>query len=213
VSKRLALAVLLLASLSAVAEDMYIAASALFEGRAMLSINGRTQLLRVGQQSPEGVKLVAANAKSAVIEFQGKRQTLSPGRAVSGGFAPVERRSAAIHRSDHNEYFAIGSVNGLPVQFLIDTGANVVAFSGTEARRLGIDYRLKGSPSHVRTASGVTQSWSIVLDRVELAGIVVHHVQASVIEGNYPEHALLGMSFLGHTAMRNDNGVLYIEER
>ena len=37
----------------------------LFEGRAMLSIDGTPRMLQVGETSPEGVRLVAASATQA----------------------------------------------------------------------------------------------------------------------------------------------------
>ena len=62
------------------APDLYVTANALFEGRAMLSIDGTPHMLQVGETSPEGVRLVAASATQAVIDIDGHRQTLFPGR-------------------------------------------------------------------------------------------------------------------------------------
>jgi len=190
-----------------------IRASALFEGRAMLSIDGTQRVLRAGQTSPEGVTLISANAREAVIEIGGKRVTLAPGRDTGGGFATPERKRVAIQRSGQHDYVVAGTVNGFQVQFLVDTGANVIAMNGAHARRLGVDYRLQGAPAMVQTAAGVVQAWSVMLDRVEVAGIVVRHVQATVIEGSYPVRVLLGMSWLGHVSLREERGVLYLEER
>jgi aspartyl protease family protein len=53
----------------------------------------------------------------------------------------------------------------------------------------------------------------VTLDRVEIAGIVVRNVAASVLEGAHPDPALLGMSWLSRVGMREDSGVLYLEER
>lgn len=207
------LAAALLPFVAAAADPVYVTAAALFEGRAMLNIDGSQRLLRVGETSPEGVKLLGASAREAVIEIGGRRQTLAPGRDTGGGFAAPERKRVAIQRGGRHEYLVAGTVNGLQVQFLVDTGANVVAMNGAEARRLGVDYRLHGRPGAVQTASGVVQAWSVTLDRVEVAGIVVRNVAASVIEGDYPTQLLLGMSWLGRVTMREEHGVLYLEER
>ena len=198
---------------TATAEPVYVSAAALFEGRALLSIDGSQRLLRVGETSPEGVTLLSASAREAVIEVGGRRQALAPGRAGGGGFAPPERKRVAIQRGERHAYHVAGTVNGLQVRFRVDSGASVVAMNSAEARRLGLGDRLRGTPGAVQTASGVVPAWSVTLDRVEVAGIVVRHVAASVIEGDYPAQLLLGMSWLGRVSMREEHGVLYLEER
>jgi aspartyl protease family protein len=193
--------------------DPLITANALFEGRAMLTIDGQQRLLRVGETSAEGVRLVAANAREAVIEIDGRRRTLGLSSAVGGSFSAPQKRQLATQRNAAGEYRVAGTINGRQLTLLVDTGANVIALNGGEARRLGIDYRLRGTPSRVQTASGVVDAWSITLDRVEVAGIVVRNVAASVIEGAHPDPALLGMSWLARAGMREERGVLYLEER
>jgi aspartyl protease family protein len=208
----LALALLLPLAVAA-GEPLSITASALSDGRALLVIDGSPRMLRAGQTSPEGVTLISASAREAVVEVGGVRRTLAPGRAASGGFATPARKRVAIQRGGQQEYLVTGTVNGLQLQFLVDTGANVVAMNAAEARRLGIDYRLNGTPAAVQTAGGVVKAWSVMLDRVEVAGIAVRHVDATVLEGEYPVRALLGMSWLGRVSMREEHGVLYLEER
>jgi len=194
------------------AEGVHIRANALFDGRAVLTINGHQQMLKVGQRSAEGVLLVSANASNAVVEIGGRRQTLALSREISAGFAEAERSQVAIQRNGRNEYVVAGSINGRQLSFLVDTGATVIAMNGNEARRLGIDFRLDGSPTRVQTASGVVNAWAVSLERVEIAGITVRNVAATVLEGAYPVHALLGMSFLSRVGMREDSGVLYLEQ-
>lgn len=195
------------------AAEITITANALFNGRALLSIDGEQRLLRVGERSPEGVKLVAANAREAVIEVDGRRHTLPLSRQIGTGFVAPERRQVAVHRNARGEYRTVGSINGRQLTFIVDTGANVVALSSAEAHRLGIDYRLQGQRSRVQTASGVVPAWTLNLDRVELAGIVVRNVRASVIEGELPSPALLGMTWLARVGLREEGGVLYLEQR
>ena len=101
--RRWMLAAMLL-PLAVAAESVHVTAAALFEGRAMLGIDGSRRLLRVGETSPEGVKLVSATAREAVIEIDGRRQTLAPGRDTGGGFAAPERKRVAIQRGPRHEY-------------------------------------------------------------------------------------------------------------
>jgi aspartyl protease family protein len=104
-------------------------------------------------------------------------------------------------------------VNGSQLSFMVDTGANVVALSGVDADRLGIDYRGRGERTSVLTAAGPSAAWAMSLDRVEVSGILVRNVRATVIEGPHPEPALLGMSWLQRVGLREESGVMYLRER
>lgn len=209
------LAVLLLCALLPMAAraGMLITANALFEGRALLTIDGNRRLLRVGQSSPEGVRLLSASATEAVIDIEGRQQRLAPGAEMGAAFATPERRQVSVQRNERGEYRLVGTVNGHQLPLMVDTGANIVALSGQDADRLGIDYRRRGQSVTVQTAAGPVPAWSITLDRVEVAGILVRNVPATVIEGPHPEPALLGMSWLMRVAMRENAGVLYLQER
>lgn len=44
-----------------------------------------------------------------------------------------------------------------------------------------------------------------------LGNIRVNHVEATVIEGSYPDIVLLGMSFLKHVKLSEHRGVMQIE--
>ncbi|RYD94869.1 MAG: hypothetical protein EOP50_08890, partial [Sphingobacteriales bacterium] len=54
----------------------------LFNNSAVVKINGQERILRLGKASPEGVTLLSANARSAEIDINGKRQTLNLNRGV-----------------------------------------------------------------------------------------------------------------------------------
>ena len=49
-----------------------------------------------------------------------------------------------------------------------------------------------------------------MLDSVDVGGIRVDGVRASVIEGEHPRAILLGMTYLKHVEMREKNGVLQL---
>jgi len=50
----------------------------LFKDKAILDINGKQRLLAAGHQAPEGITLISANSKEAVIEIEENAQpTLS----------------------------------------------------------------------------------------------------------------------------------------
>lgn len=184
----------------------------LFKDRAVVQIDGRQRILRVGQTSPEGVKLVSADSESAVLEVDGKeiKGTLD-GRVSTRTKSPVVR-DVQIRRNNQGMYTTVGSINGLPVPFLVDTGATQVAMNAAAARRLGIDFRVVGRRSAVTTASGVERAWAVVLDTVKVGDIQLRNVAGVVLEGKQPERVLLGMSYLGRLEINNTGSLMTLRK-
>lgn len=185
----------------------------LFSDRAVIMIDGRQHLLRTGQTSPEGVKLVAADSESAVLQIEGQQV-----EARLDGRVSARKRSAAVQefqvwRNTAGMYTTVGSINGLPVSFLVDTGATQVAMNASEARRLGIDYRVTGTLSSVTTASGVERAWAVMLDRVTVGGLELSNVGAVVLEGSLPQQTLLGMTFLSRLEISNDGRLMTLRKK
>jgi aspartyl protease family protein len=186
---------------------------ALFRDKAILHIDGSRRVLAVGGLSPEGVRLISTDtaADEAVIEKDGKRQTLRLG-VVIAAFQTTTRESVTLYADDSGFFHADGSINGRPVRFLVDTGANTIAINTALARSAGIDY-LRGEPGLARTASGYARVYGVTLDTVKVGDIVVHNVKAGVIDGPQPEVPLLGMSFLGALDMKREGNKMELTRR
>ena len=198
---------------AATAQGPQVKVVALFSDRAMLEIDGKQRLLRAGQTSPEGVKLIAADTHEAVVDVGGRRETLGFGSSVGGTFAARETTEVTIYRDLRGSYTAVGSINGRPVNFLVDTGASAIAMSATEARRLGIAFRLDGDPVGVSTASGVVRGHRVTLDRVSVGDLTLRGVDALIIAGDRPEQVLLGMTFLNRVDMRQDGTTMVLRAK
>ena len=110
------------------------------------------------------------------------------------------------------QYRARGAINNGYVNFLIDTGASVVAMSERHALSANLAYE-DGQRGMVQTAQGVTGAHFIVLEEVTVGEITLRGVQAAVIDGDHPPEVLLGMSFLNRLKMENEGGVLVLSER
>jgi aspartyl protease family protein len=190
-----------------------IDARGLFKDRAILEIDGIRRLLRSGQTSPEGVTLISATSDRAVIEFDGTRRTLELGGRIGGTFAAPRSKSLRIVRTGNGMYLTTGSINGFPVQFLIDTGATLISMNSLEARRLGIDYRVIGEEGRSRTASGISRIWVVKLARVKVGEIELTNVTGAVHDGAFPQVTLLGMSFLSQLEMTRSGGALVLEQK
>lgn len=202
-----------LAPLPAQCADVTV--TALFNGRAVLVIDGgKPRTLAAGQVSPEGVKLVAATSESAVIEFAGKQRTLVMGHAtrIDAPGASSGAGQVTLIADARGQFFATGSINGMTVRFLVDTGASSIALSTDEARRLGINY-LAGTRGLGATAGGTVATYRVKLDNVRVGDITLNNVDAAVLEGSGLKFALLGMSFLNRTGMKREGDTLTLTRR
>jgi len=195
-------------SLSAYAlEAQDVRVVGLFKGAAVLNVAGKQRLLKVGETSPEGVKLRSADAVGAMVVIDGEQYQLSLTRAHSGGYQERKMVSKQIDINQYGQYLTPGSINGRSVIFLVDTGATSVALNSEMARALGIDFAA-GQEGRTATASGVVRSFHLTLDSVKVGGIEVRNVRASVIEGVYPTKVLLGMTYLSQVEMKENAGLL-----
>ncbi len=189
-----------------------IIASGLFKDKALLTIDGKPRLLKVGASSPEGVKLLSSNSKQASILVEGQRLTLHLSERISTAFKKPKFSQVKIPRSTNGHYFTAGTINGRPAKFMVDTGATVIAMNINEARRLGIDLRQaeKGMSS---TAGGMVETFRVVLDKVSVGNVTLHRISAAVINGDFPEQILLGNSFLSKVEMTEQAGVLVFRKK
>jgi len=185
----------------------------LFSERAVVVVNGKQHILRVGQSTPQGVRLLAADSESADLEIDGKvvRARLD-GRITASKQTPGAKEFH-ISRNTRGMYSTVGSINGLTVSFLVDTGATLLSLNAAEARRLGIDFRVVGRPTTVTTASGVERAWGVVLDTVKVGELELRNIGAVVLEGPQPEQALLGMSYLGRLEMSNSGRLMTLRKK
>lgn len=208
---RLALAFLLLgaAGPAAAAEVRVLA---LFEGKAVLEIDGRQQTLAQGETGPGGVRVLRASPSEVTVEIDGRVQRLELGRHIGTRYAAPATREAQILRAGNGAYVARGAINGYPVEFLVDTGASTVSLSGREAERLGLAFRTQGSRIGVATAQGVTSGYQLMLARVQVGELTLNNVEAIVIDGEFPVRPLLGMTFLGRIEMRHEQGLLVLRQ-
>lgn len=191
-----------------------ISLQALFKDKAIIVINGKRHVMSVGQTSKEGVRLIATDtaAEQAEVEINGKREIIKLDMVMSA-FKSAKRASVTLWAGTGGYFHADGTINGSPVRFLVDTGATIVALSGDDATRLGIDYRKIGHPGYANTAGGVVRSYSLKLDKVEVGSITLYNVDAGVVEGSYPREPLLGMSFLGRLDMKREGDQMELMQR
>jgi aspartyl protease family protein len=193
-----------------------VAAIALFNDRAMLSVDGKkAKIIRAGS-TYKGVKVISSNTSEAVVEIDGKRKTLRlNGTAVIGGSLGVSSKQTAnsivLYENDVGFFEAGGLVNGRSIRFLVDTGANLVVFNSQQAKRLGINY-LDGQQGFASTASGVAPMYTLTIDSISVGGLELKDIRAGVIEGGFPEIPLLGMTFLSRLHMNRAGQTMVLKK-
>ena len=119
---------------------------------------------------------------------------------ASTTISPSYGGEVTLDRSSNGHFYTQASVNGQSLPFVVDTGASSVALTVESARQIG----LYVDPSSFKTvgqgASGDTRGMFVTLDRVEVAGRTVEHVDAVVLEG-------LGTNLLGQSVLTRLGGV------
>lgn len=186
---------------------------ALFENKAVLQVDGKKRVLTVGETSPEGVKLLQVDGEAALIELNGKRESIALGSHSTTSIAAPQVLLVTLSPDQNGMYRTTGSINGQSMGFMVDTGATLVAMNSAEAKRLGIDFRVVGKKSQVETASGMATAFYLTLRTVKIGAIEVRDVEAVVLDGGFPTVTLLGMSFLSRIDVEHSGGMLRLKKK
>ena len=157
-------------------------------------------------------------AKNFLLVVSGAALAVGPGQWVSTILEPEEHSysaNAAIagtppvaappetdrvggetyNRARDGLFYVQGKVNGKPVRFLLDTGANLVVLTPEDAQRAGVPTRGAGAGDSIETVGGRSRMERVTLDRVRVAGKSVSSVEAAVV------HNGLRVSILGQNML------------
>ncbi len=188
-----------------------VAVVGLFKDKAIVSIDGGKPRTLSAGQSVGGVKLISATSDSAQFDVDGQRRVLGMGQSSAGAAPAAQRASVSLTADVRGHFSAAGSINGYPLNFLVDTGATSISISAAEAKRMGIDYRA-GQAGAVSTAAGVIPAWRVTFNTVKLGGITLNQVEGLVVESGLSV-PLLGMSFLNRMEMKRDGQTMTLIQR
>jgi aspartyl protease family protein len=131
----------------------------------------------------------------------------APRPTYSGG------RTVEIQPDARGHFTIDGIVDGRRVSFMVDTGATVIALRKSDAARLGYHPTPRDYIYQVHTANGTVRVAGIKLDMVEVGGVMVRDVAASVSPDEALGENLLGLSFLSRLRrFEYRDGRLVLEE-
>lgn len=146
------------------------------------------------------VALAAAVVTPKLIEHIGamKERDAAAAMKVAPAPAPVtySSRSVVIEPDRHGHFRVEARVDGRRLDFMVDTGASVIALTARDAARLGIRPMRSEFTATVKTANGSIKAAPASLDSVEVDGITVRDVRALVLPDEALSENLLGLSFL-----------------
>jgi aspartyl protease family protein len=124
----------------------------------------------------------------AAVESGSARLAAARTREASG--------DAVLSRSPDGHFYADVSIDAQDVRMLVDTGASVVALTGSDAEALGLEWSDDDLFPIARGASGDVIGKRVRLDRVRLGDLEAEGVEAIIVPEGL-DVSLLGQSFLG----------------
>ncbi len=195
------------------AASQSIALTGILGAKALLVVDGGAPRALAAGESLGGVKVVSVGPDDAVLETSAGRRTVRLGEApVSVGSRGAGTGRTVVLIADGRGHFSgSGTVNGRSMQYLVDTGASMVAIGQPDADRLGLDYR-GGQPVTVGTANGTARGWRLRLDSLRLGDVELFGVDAIVTPQGMP-YVLLGNSALNEFQMNRSGDRLVLEKR
>lgn len=102
----------------------------------------------------------------------------------------------SVPAGPNGQFLVDAQVNGVPVTFLVDSGASAVVLSPEDARRVGLQAGQLRFTLRFRTANGVVRAAPVTLRELRIGQLALARLEAVVNEAPIGV-SLLGTSFLG----------------
>jgi aspartyl protease family protein len=122
--------------------------------------------------------------------YEDFRMQIAPRQMVVDGGARVE-----IPRAFDGHYYVTLVANGIPVEFVVDTGATDIVLTRADADRLGIDPGRLVYTGRAGTANGEVNTAPARLQTLGLGAVIDRNVPVVVNAGKM-DQSLLGMRYL-----------------
>ncbi len=130
-------------------------------------------------------------SRSAPVAQQNSRPALN---------GPAYTDQLVLQPDRNGHYYLTAEIRGAEIQFLVDTGASIVALTREDAERIGLRPDSLEYTAAFQTANGVVRQAPVMLDQIRVEGFEVSNVQATVSQ------APMGMSLLGMSFLRRLHG-------
>ena len=107
----------------------------------------------------------------------------------------VEGGETRIPLSADGHFWVRAEVNGVPGNFMIDTGATLTAISAPLAERAGLEPRRGGIPIMLGTANGTVQAHVATVDSLTFGNVSASGTDAAIAE-SFGDFNVIGMNVL-----------------
>lgn len=125
---------------------------------------------------------------------------------ITAGFVPGSPMSVTsgngeatvrLDKLSHGHFGARAQVDGVTVDFLVDTGATTTVLSAADAGRVGIDVDALNFAIPVSTANGIARAARATVDELSVGSISRSRLPVLVAAPGTLSQSLLGMNFIG----------------
>jgi aspartyl protease family protein len=137
----------------------------------------------------------------------------APPKAQTVTVAQAGSRTLSIPRDARGHFQTDGRIDGQRIDFMVDTGASVVALNERSAARFGLRPSRGDYKATVNTANGTIKAAPARIAMIDLGGLIVRDVDAMVLPDEALSENLLGLSFLSKLKrFEYANGKMVLEQ-
>lgn len=139
--------------------------------------------------------------------------TTAPRNTPVETVAAASGRTLDIPRDARGHFRTDGRINGQRIDFMVDTGASMIALNEKSAAQFGLRPARGDFNATVATANGTIKAARTRLAMVEIGDLVVRDVDAMVLPDSALSENLLGLSFLSKLKrFEYANGKMVLEQ-
>jgi len=155
-------------------------------------------------------------AGTLMAQMADKMTPATPASAMTSAKSSAEQagvRSISIPRDARGHFQTDGRIDGQRIDFMVDTGASVVALNEKSAARFGLRPSRGDYNATVNTANGTIKAAPTRIAMMDVGGLIVRDVEALVLPDEALAENLLGLSFLSRLKrFEYANGRLVLEQ-
>lgn len=151
-----------------------------------------------------GIFLIMGIMFSQILDKQNHPNQAAQTLQLQGNIKQLE-----LQRNRQGHYIANGSINGVDVVFMLDTGATDVSIPLAIARKLQLQ---QGPGVMSQTANGSVEVYLTRLNEISLGEITMYNIRATINPGFQSDEILLGMSFLKHLEFSQRGNTLTLRQ-